>query len=53
MLLFLSAASPYYNADMFYVTVMVTAIVETAIIYGVVWSVKKLRNFFRKKAHLK
>jgi len=53
MLLFLSTASPYYNADMFYVTVMVTAIVETAIIYGAVWSVKKLRNFFRKKAHSK
>lgn len=51
MLLFLSTASPYYNADMFYVTVMVAAIVETAIIYGVVWSVNKLRNFFRKKAH--
>ena len=53
MLLFLSTASPYYNADMFYVTVIVAAIVEAAIIYGVVWSVNKLRNFFRKKAHLK
>lgn len=51
MSLFLSTASPYYNADMFYVTVMVAALVETAIIYGVVWAVKKLRNFFRKKAH--
>lgn len=53
MSLFLSTASPYYNADMFYVTAMVAALIETAIIYGVAWVVKKVRNFFRKKARSK